>query len=50
MLGRPLALAAALTFAAGMTGQAAEIRVLQSGAFATPAAQAVMKAKGMEPG
>ena len=32
MLGRPLALAAALTFAAA-TAQAAEIRVLQSGAF-----------------
>ena len=33
MLGRLLALAAALTFAAGTAAQAAEIRVLQSGAF-----------------
>ena len=33
MLGRPLALAAALTFAAAATAQAAEIRVLMSGAF-----------------
>ena len=51
MLGRPLALAAVLiTLAAGTAAQAAEIHVLQSGAFATPTAQAVMKAKGMEPG
>jgi len=50
MLGRPLALAAALAFAAGTAAGAVEIRVLQSGAFATAAAQAVMKAKGMEPG
>jgi len=33
MLGRLLALAAALTFAAGTAAQTAEIRVLQSGAF-----------------
>jgi len=33
MLGRLVALAAALTFAAGTAAQAAEIRVLQSGAF-----------------
>ena len=33
MLGGPLALAAALTLASGMVAQAAEIRVLQSGAF-----------------
>ena len=33
MLGRLLTLAAALTFAAGTAAQAAEIRVLQSGAF-----------------
>ena len=33
MLGRTIALAAALAFAAGTAAQAAEIRVLQSGAF-----------------
>ena len=38
MLGKTIALAAALAFVAGTAGQAAEIRVLQSGAFKAPMA------------
>ena len=39
MLGRTSALAATLAFVAGTAGQAAEIRVLQSGAFKAPMAE-----------
>jgi molybdate transport system substrate-binding protein len=39
MLAKTTALAAALAFAAGTAGQAAEIRVLQSGAFKAPMAE-----------